>query len=192
MPDMAEPLRSPRSDAVRNRGRVLAAAMRMFSELGPEAGFSEIAREAGVGVGTVYRHFPTRTALIEAAYENEVIALIDAVPELLERLSPRNALREWMELFGGYLGVKATLSASAAIPEGPAPPIFSASRDRLIAAIDSMLAAGAGSGTRLSAEEVLLTLGGIVLTTDARTQSRQRENMFDFVADTLWRVPPAA
>src|ERR1700754_1009587 len=102
----ATPPRATRTDALRNRDRVLSAAVRAFSEHGPDASVNLIAKEAGVGIGTLYRHFPTREALIEAAYRNELAAVCDAVPELLVALPPAEATRAWMDRFTDYLATK--------------------------------------------------------------------------------------
>ena len=83
---MTETMDRPmRADAQRNRARLLEAAVRAFSQEGPEVTLDAIAKDAGVGIGTLYRHFPTREALVEAAYRNELARLCDAVPELLPR-----------------------------------------------------------------------------------------------------------
>ena len=94
--DESRPLRA---DAQRNRDKILTAAVRVFAEEGLDAHLERIAKEAGVGSGTLYRNFPTRESLIEAAYRNEVAKLCDAAPELLREMPPRQALRAWMGRF---------------------------------------------------------------------------------------------
>jgi len=89
-------MRKPRVDAVRNRERVLEAAKKVFSAGGPDASLEAVAREAGVGIGTLYRHFPTREALFEAVYRREVQQLADLAEELKEQPDPVEALRRWM------------------------------------------------------------------------------------------------
>lgn len=101
--DAGRPLRA---DAQRNRDKILAAAVRVFTEEGLDAHFERIAKEAGVGTGTLYRNFPTREALIEAAYRNEVARLCDAVPGLLAAMSPPQALRAWTRRFIDYATAK--------------------------------------------------------------------------------------
>lgn len=99
--------RAPRSDAVRNRDKLLAAAAETFTgQDAAEASLEAIARSAGVGIGTLYRHFPTRAALIEAVYRNEVELLCADVDQLLAELPPDEAMARWMERFIGYVGVK--------------------------------------------------------------------------------------
>src|SRR5216683_7288685 len=95
-----------RADAQRNRDKLLDVAVRAFSQEGPDVPLDAIAKEAGVGIGTLYRHFPTREALIEAAYRNELARLCDAVAELLQAMPPDQALRAWMDRFVDYMTTK--------------------------------------------------------------------------------------
>src|SRR5216684_5644043 len=88
--------RRPRADAVRNRERVLAAAKAVFSAGGSDASLEAVARHAGVGIGTLYRHFPTREALFEAVYRREVEQLADLAEQLKQEARPVDALRHWM------------------------------------------------------------------------------------------------
>src|SRR5258708_17634570 len=88
--------RKPRADAVRNRERVLDAAKAVFSAGGPEASLEAVARRAGVGIGTLYRHFPTREALFEAVYRREVEHLADLAQQLKGEVAPAEALRRWL------------------------------------------------------------------------------------------------
>src|SRR6201994_4838456 len=92
----AKDLRKPRADAVRNRERVLEAAKAVFSAGGADASLEAVAREAGVGIGTLYRHFPTRESLYEAVYRREVEQLGELAEELKSESSPVEALRRWM------------------------------------------------------------------------------------------------
>lgn len=98
--------RGPRADAQRNRLRLLAAAKTAFAEKGSAASLEEIARTADVGIGTLYRNFPTREALIEALYGHEVDRLVAAADRLLETRTPAAALREWLLLFVDYIIAK--------------------------------------------------------------------------------------
>src|ERR1700754_1681028 len=99
----ARPLRA---DAQRNRDRLLDVAVRVFSDGSPDITLDAIAKEAGVGIGTLYRHFPTREALVEAAYRNELGRLCDAAAELGATLPPDRAVRAWMDRFTDYLATK--------------------------------------------------------------------------------------
>src|SRR3989442_15066245 len=91
--------RKPRSDAQRNRERILEVAKEAFTRPGANASLDDIAKEAGVGPGTLYRHFPTRGALLEAVYRTEVERLAAAERKFAETMSPVEALRAWMLLF---------------------------------------------------------------------------------------------
>ena len=103
------PTRKPRADAERNRQRLLEAARAAFSGGGVSVSLEEIARSAGVGIGTLYRHFPTRDALIAEVYRNEVQKLCDTARELADSRSPIDALRTWLLLFVDYLSTKLIL-----------------------------------------------------------------------------------
>jgi len=98
--------RKPRADAERNRLRLLEVAKAAFAEKGAAASLDEIARAAGVGAGTLYRHFPTRDALIAAVYQNESEQLAAAATRFAETDEPVEALREWMRLFVDYMATK--------------------------------------------------------------------------------------
>ena len=98
--------RPRRADAQRNRERLLGVAVQAFSHDGADAPLEAIAREAGVGIGTLYRHFPTREALVEAAYRNELARLRDSTGELLASSVPDMALRAWMGRFIDYMAIK--------------------------------------------------------------------------------------
>lgn len=103
------PTRKPRADAQRNRELILAVAKAAFTEHGAEATFDDIARQAGIGPGTLYRHFPTRDALIEAVYRSEVEKLAAAGERLAASLPPLAALRAWMLLFIDHVVGKALI-----------------------------------------------------------------------------------
>src|SRR5713101_8724386 len=92
----AEALRKPRADGVRNRERVLEAAKAVFSAGGSDASLEAVAKRAGVGIGTLYRHFPTREDLFEAVYRREVEQLGDLAEQLKSEAEPVDALRRWL------------------------------------------------------------------------------------------------
>ncbi|WP_267555165.1 TetR/AcrR family transcriptional regulator [Rhizobium rhizogenes] len=99
-------VRKPRADAERNRIRLMEVAKAAFAEKGADASLEEIARVAGVGIGTLYRHFPTRDALIGDVYRNETEQLARAATELAGRFPPKEALRQWMVVFVEYIDTK--------------------------------------------------------------------------------------
>ncbi len=181
----ARPLRA---DAQRNRAKVLDAAVRAFSRGGPEVTLGAIAKDAGVGIGTLYRHFPTREALVEAAYRNELARLCDAVPELLLAEPPDRATRLWMDRFVDYMTTKRGMADAlrAVIASGGNP--FAQSRDRLLAAITALLEAGAAAGTlRLDVRpaDVLASLSGVSLVTVDPAQPDQARRILDLLMDGL-------
>src|SRR6476620_917354 len=98
--------RKPRTDAQRNRERILEVAKRAFTRSGANASLDDIAKEAGVGPGTLYRHFPTRDELLEAVYRTEVEKLAAAERKFTETLPPVEALRAWLLLFVDYIATK--------------------------------------------------------------------------------------
>src|SRR6201990_3505935 len=96
MDGQVDQIRKPRADAVRNRERVLEAAKVVFNAGGPEASLEAVAKHAGVGIGTLYRHFPTREDLFEAVYRREVEQLGDLADQLAHEPDPVEALRRWL------------------------------------------------------------------------------------------------
>jgi AcrR family transcriptional regulator len=188
--------RPMRADAQRNRARLLEAAVRAFSQEGPEVTLDAIAKDAGVGIGTLYRHFPTREALVEAAYRNELARLGDAVPELLRDLPPDEATRRWMDLFVDYMTTKRGMADAlrAVIASGRNP--YEHSRGQLIAATTTLLqAAGEAGALRrdIDPADVLASLGGVSLTAGKPAQREQAGRLLDLLMDGLrYQAAPAS
>ncbi len=108
---MAVANRPMRADAQRNRDQLLAAAVAAFSrEDASEVTLESVAKAAGVGIGTLYRHFPSREALVDAAYRSELARLCDSVPSLLAAMPADKAMRTWMDLFIEYMTTKKGMS----------------------------------------------------------------------------------
>jgi len=182
--------RAPRADARRNRERLLASASRLFAERGPDVPYTEIAKDAGVGVGTIYRHFPTRESLIEAAYRSELDAVCDAAAELARTLDAGQALRAWMDRFVDYMTTKLGMSDAirAVISAGGDP--YAHSRERLDDALGDLLQAATAAGrTRpgINADDVLMTLSGIVMAAGRPDQRAQAGRMLDLLFEGLRR-----
>ena len=138
--------RKPRADAQRNRIRLLETAKAAFAEKGPGASLDEIARTAGVGAGTLYRHFPTRDALIEAVYRNETEQLVAAATRLAETHSPTGALREWLLLFADHMATKHGMyEALNSIVGGPSE-LYSVSAEQMKRAIAKLIDRAVASG----------------------------------------------
>ncbi|WP_433513297.1 TetR/AcrR family transcriptional regulator [Nonomuraea sp. CA-143628] len=177
-----------RADARRNRDRLLDAAVRAFSHEGPEVTLDAIAKDAGVGIGTLYRHFPTREALVEAAYRNELTRLCEAATSLLRTMPPDQATRAWMDRFVDYMTTKRGMADAlrAVIASGGNP--FAESRDRMVGAIGSLLAAGAAAGTVRSdvePDDVLAGLGGVALVVGEDEQRDRTGRLLDLLMDGL-------
>jgi AcrR family transcriptional regulator len=180
--------RPVRADARRNRERLLEAAVRAFASDGADVTLEAIAKTAGVGIGTLYRHFPTRDALVEAAYRQELAHLCDAVPGLLRSLPADEATRAWMDRFIDYMTTKRYMAGAlqAVIASGGDP--YAESRARLIAAITTLLTAGISAGTiRADVEpnDVLLALSGVSLAAGAPDQREQAGRLLDLLVDGL-------
>ena len=177
-----------RADAQRNRDRLLDAAARAFTAHGPEATLEGVATEAGVGIGTLYRHFPTREALVEATYRHELDRLCDAAGDLLAELPPDQATRAWMDRFVGYLTTKRGMADTlrAIIASGGDP--YAHSRDRMLAAIETLLKASANAGTLradVHPEDILKGLSGVSLVAGEPAERAQATRLLDLLMDGL-------
>jgi AcrR family transcriptional regulator len=138
--------RTPRTDALRNRLRILEVAKEAFTRFGADASLDEIARQAGVGAGTLYRHFPTRDALIEAVYRSEVEKLAAAERKFTKSMAPIEALRAWMLLFVDHIAAKQIIApALNSVVGGPAK-LFEGSHGLVHAAIDALVKRAIESG----------------------------------------------
>jgi AcrR family transcriptional regulator len=138
--------RKPRTDALRNRERILEVAKEAFTRSGEDASRDDIAKEAGVGAGTLYRHFPTRDALIEAVYRTEVEKLAAAEKKFSESLSPIEALRAWMLLFVDYIATKHIIAPALNTLVGGPSKLYEGSRGQIQEAIDSLVKRAIKSG----------------------------------------------
>jgi len=131
--------RKPRTDATRNRERILEVAKQAFTQSGANASLDDIAKEAGVGAGTLYRHFPTRDALIEAVYRTEVEKIAAAQKKFSETLPPIDALRAWMLLFVDYIATKQIIGPALNSLVGGPSKLYEGSRAQIKGAIDSLV-----------------------------------------------------
>jgi len=139
-------LRKPRTDAQRNRDRILEVAKEAFARSGANASLDDIAKQAGVGAGTLYRHFPSRDALVEAVYHNEVEKLGAAERELSRKLPPVEALRAWMLLFVDYIATKQIIAPALNTLLGGPSKVYEASRSQIQGAIDALVKRAIKSG----------------------------------------------
>jgi AcrR family transcriptional regulator len=138
--------RKPRTDAQRNRERILEVAKEAFTRNGSEASLDDIAKDAGVGAGTLYRHFPTRDALIEAVYRSEVEKLAAAERTFAETRPPVEALRAWMLLFIDYIAAKHIIAPALNSVVGGPSKLYEGSRIQIQGAIDSLVRRAITSG----------------------------------------------
>ena len=135
-----KPARRPRSDAIRNRERLLEAAAAVFSAGGPDASLEAVAKRAGVGIGTLYRHFPTREALFEAVYRHEVDQLAELADQLGREAAPVEALRRWLHANVRLVATKKGMLAALALAAHGPSELYAYSSDRLAKAIGALLA----------------------------------------------------
>src|ERR1700689_3124105 len=138
--------RKPRTDALRNRERILEVAKQAFTRSGANASLDDIAKEAGVGAGTLYRHFPTRDALIEAVYRTEVEKLAAAEKKFSESLPPIEALRAWMLLFVDHIAAKQIIAPALNTLVGGPSKLFEGSRAQIQAAVNALVKRAIKSG----------------------------------------------
>src|ERR1700678_3810300 len=161
-PPIAE--KAMRADARENREKLLLAASEQFASAGADVALEAIARAAGLGIGTLYRHFPTRETLIEAVYRNEVDQLCAAADELLAQHPPAAALAAWMERFVAYATTKRGLQGALKAVAAAQPDLFPSTRERQLAAIGELLHAGILAGQirpDVTAEDVLTSMNAV-------------------------------
>jgi len=157
------PLRQMRADARRNRDRLLSAATAAFADYGEDVALEAVAARAGVGIGTLYRHFPNRDALIVGAYQHEVDALCLAAADLAGSLRADEALRTWADRFADYIATKRAMGDAlrAAACDSP---LFAETRERILDAVRLLLDAGAADGTLradVEPKDVMRVINGI-------------------------------
>src|SRR5580704_2993880 len=138
--------RKPRADAQRNRARILDIAKDAFTRLGANISLDDVARRAGIGPGTLYRHFPTRDALLEAVYRTEVEKLAAAEREFAESMPPIEALRAWMLLFVDYIATKQLIAPALNNIVGGPSKLFECSGDQIKGAIKALVRRAIASG----------------------------------------------
>jgi AcrR family transcriptional regulator len=169
---LAEPIRS---DARRNRDKLLEVATEAFAASeGRPVSLESIARDAGVGIGTLYRHFPNREALVEAIYRSELAEVADAAEQLVKRHPPKVALRRWMDRYAGFVAAKRGMAESlmALFNAGAVEP--TKTHASVAGAVDLLLRAGADDGSLRSdvqADDVVSSLIGIFLASNSPEQT---------------------
>jgi AcrR family transcriptional regulator len=177
-----------RADAQDNHDRLLAVAARHFAADGTQASMKAIAQEAGVGIGTLYRRFPSREVLIEATYRSQSQQLCDAAPDLLTRLAPRPALRAWMEQFLDYMATKRGMADALKTMLRADEPLRLKTRELLIDSLALMLAAGERSGALrpgLDPVDVIMALGGFAMVIGEEARPDLRDRLVGLLIDGL-------
>jgi AcrR family transcriptional regulator len=160
----AEIVRKPRADAIRNRERVLEAAKAVFSAGGADASLEAVAKCAGVGIGTLYRHFPTREDLFEAVYRREVEQLGDLAEQLKGEPDAVEALRRWLRSNVEFVATKKGMLAALQLAAYGSTELHAYSFDRLTKAVGALLARAVAAGeirADIGPEDVLRALIGM-------------------------------
>ncbi len=179
--------RKPRADSARNRDRLLAAAREVFSAGGPDASLEAVARKAGVGIGTLYRHFPTREAMFQAVYRREVDQLVELANSLALETTPLEALRLWLRASVGMVATKKGMVATLA-PSGSASELYGDSTTRLAAAVGSLMAAAVAAGAirdDIEPPDVMRALFGMCYTRDSPDWQEVVVRLIDVFVDGL-------
>jgi len=174
-----------RADARRNRAQLLEVATAAFTAADGPVSLEAIARAAGVGIGTLYRHFPNREALIEAVYRAELAEVSGSAAELLAQCPPTQALRRWMDRYAEFVAAKQGMAESlrAVLAAGAITP--SETRAGIVGAVEQLLAAGVADGTMragVQADDVVTALIGVLLASGSADQTAR---LLDLVAASV-------
>jgi AcrR family transcriptional regulator len=185
--------RKPRADAIRNRERVLEAAKAVFSQGGPEASLEAVARRAGVGIGTLYRHFPTREDLYEAIYRREVEQLVELAKHLVEtKITPVEALRRWLRAGVEFMATKKGMAAALAMAAHGSSELVTYSLDRLTWAVGELLQRAAAAGeirADIDPEDLLRAVLGMCYAYDGTAWQPKVLRLIDVFVDGLRQGP---
>jgi len=177
-----------RADARRNRDRLVEVAAEAFAANGVQTSLEDIAREAGVGIGTLYRHFPTREHLVEAVYRREVDALCRSADELAARLGPGEALEEWLRHLVSYAATKRGMMDSLRILFDTKSEIFAESPSRIAAGLEGLLKRAAEAGAirqDVEAADLLQAMSGIYSAPDTPDWKTRSLRLVSLIMDGL-------
>jgi len=186
--------RAQRADACRNRQRLLDVASDAFATCGVEASLEKIARDADVGIGTLYRHFPTRDALVEAVYRHNVELLCCSAEELSAALPPDQALAEWMQRFVSYVGTKKGLAPYLKSVVSAESDLFQTAQERVRQTVRSLITAAADAGTvrdSIDGMDLLRALSGVCMMSDQPGGPEQGARVAALLMDGLRYGAPA-
>jgi len=183
--------RKPRADCARNRQLLIDAAKAGFAEVGMHVSLEEIARRASVGIGTLYRHFPTRDAVVEAVYCREVEHLAEAVPQLLENWAPGEALHKWMHLFIDYIATKRVIASSLAPIAARSSTLHTSCSEVITGAITLLLKRAAESGdvrNDINPSDLLRAMVGVSYQNPDAAWEASARRVIDLLMDGLRRT----
>jgi AcrR family transcriptional regulator len=182
-----------RADAQRNRDKLLTVAVAAFAERGTDASLEDIARQAGVGIGTLYRHFPTRDALMEAVYRHQVELLCDAADELVATKDADEALEAWMERFVQHVATKRGMAMALKSVIGKDSELFAYCHGRIRSSVQLVLNNAVEAGAirdDVEAADLLKALSGICLVSDQPGWQDQARRLVSLLHDGLrYRAP---
>jgi AcrR family transcriptional regulator len=187
--------RAPRADACRNRDRLLEVASAAFARDGVEASLERIAKDAGVGIGTLYRHFPNRDALMEAVYRHNLDQLIADAEELSANKPPVEALEEFMQRFVAYVATKKGLAMHLKTVLSADDELFTSSQERMNTTVTRLVAAAAASGgirSDVDAGDLIRALAGVCMTSDMSVSQEQPCRISKLLMDGMRYGAPAA
>lgn len=156
--------RKPRADSLRNRDLLLSAAKTAFTEAGAEAPLEDIARRAGVGIGTLYRHFPTREALVAAVYARELEQLDAAADSLLAQRPAGEALEAWLDLLIDYMATKRVVAAALQADPGEGSRVYASASATILPALQRLTEAASATGdirSDIGFEDILRMMSGL-------------------------------
>ncbi len=182
--------RKPRADSARNRQLLIDAAKAGFSEVGLNVSLEEIARRADVGIGTLYRHFPSREAVVEAVYRREVEQLAEAVPQLLETSRAGEALHKWMHLFVDYIATKRLIAPSLGAAAGRTSTLYATSAELITRAISTLVKRAVASGDvrkDIDSSDLLRALVGVSYGNPDAGWEASARRLVDILMDGLRR-----
>lgn len=182
--------RQPRADALRNRERLIEAATRVFGDQSGQASLEAVAREAGVGIGTLYRHFPTRESLFEAVYRHEVEHLGDLAERLAREGPPVDALREWLRANIQLMATKKGMVEALQLVAMSSTELKAYSFERLTNALAVLLDRGVTAGelrSDIAAEDLLRTVVGIFYADGGPQWQASAQRIIDVFVDGLRR-----
>lgn len=180
--------RKPRADSLRNREKLMAAAREVFSAGGPDASLEKVAKTAGVGIGTLYRHFPTREALFQAVYKREIDQLVELADNLAADETPFEALRLWLHANVDMVATKKGLKAALAPADGSADALYADTALRLTTTINKLMKSAVDAGEirdDMEPEDVMRALVGMCYTREQADWQEKVIRLMDVFLDGL-------